>query len=203
MADQATYLIPSATVCVEQEIKRSRFIATLGRACSKTQAQDFIQNIRETHPTARHHCWAYLAGKPTDGAVSGFSDDGEPHGTAGKPIFNVLVHSGLGEIVAVVTRYFGGIKLGTGGLVRAYSSSVQMAIDTLPVVAYVPTVLHRIAFPYAHESAVRRILNRMEIAILDVAYENQVIMQIKVPSTQKQTLMEHLQNETHGNVEAT
>ncbi|WP_200818668.1 YigZ family protein, partial [Colwellia marinimaniae] len=82
-------------------------------------ADQFVRDIKAQHPSARHHCWAFVAGRPSDGQQYGFSDDGEPSGTAGKPILNCLLGCNVGEMTAVVVRYYGGIKLGTGGLVRA------------------------------------------------------------------------------------
>ena len=95
------------------------------------QAKAFWAEIKAQHPNARHHCWAAVAGKPTDSQQLGFSDDGEPAGTAGKPMLSALQGSQVGEISAVVVRYYGGILLGTGGLVRAYGNGVQQALKLL------------------------------------------------------------------------
>ncbi|MDO6805248.1 YigZ family protein, partial [Wenyingzhuangia sp. 1_MG-2023] len=97
----------------ELEIKRSQFITFVGQASDRAAAEAFIRSVRQLHPQARHVCWAYIAGAP-DTTVMSMSDDGEPSGTAGRPMLKVLQHSGLGEIVVAVVRYFGGIKLGTG-----------------------------------------------------------------------------------------
>ena len=122
---------PGTLVSSEINIKRSRFITYLARVESEEEARDFIAEIKHTYPDARHHCSAFIY--LVDGAnpVERSSDDGEPSGTAGMPMLDVLRGSGLSNIAAVVVRYFGGIKLGTGGLVRAYSEAVQ---DTLPQV---------------------------------------------------------------------
>ncbi|MEH6457607.1 MAG: YigZ family protein, partial [Cocleimonas sp.] len=118
------YKIPAKQHRHETIIKRSRFITTIAHASSADEANAFIASIKKEFPDASHNCWAYVAGPAADSAKIGMSDDGEPHGTAGKPMLNVLLHSDIGEIVAVVTRYFGGTKLGPGGLVKAYSGSV-------------------------------------------------------------------------------
>ena len=118
----------------EDVVRRSRFIVSIARVSSTEEAKAFIERIRAEHPTATHNCWAFNAGAPEDTAQVGASDDGEPQGTAGRPMLTVLLHSGVGEIVAVVTRYFGGTLLGTGGLVRAYQGSVKQGLDSLPVV---------------------------------------------------------------------
>ena len=116
----AEYLIPKSVVVFEEEIKKSRFITYLQHTEGLEQAKAFWAEIKAQHPNARHHCWAAVAGKPTDSQQLGFSDDGEPAGTAGKPMLSALQGSQVGEISAVVVRYYGGILLGTGGLVRAY-----------------------------------------------------------------------------------
>ena len=118
----------------EDVVRRSRFIVSIARVSSTEEAKAFIERIRAEHPTATHNCWAFNAGAPEDTAQVGASDDGEPQGTAGRPMLTVLLHSGVGEIAAVVTRYFGGTLLGTGGLVRAYQGSVKQGLDSLPVV---------------------------------------------------------------------
>ena len=115
----------------EEEIKKSRFITYLQHTEGLEQAKAFWAEIKAQHPNARHHCWATVAGKPTDSQQLGFSDDGEPAGTAGKPMLSALQGSQVGEISAVVVRYYGGILLGTGGLVRAYGNGVQQALKLL------------------------------------------------------------------------
>lgn len=128
------YLIPSQPLIWEQEIKKSRFIAYIGHTPSPEEGKAFVDAIRAKEPTARHHCWAFVAGQPSDSRVLGFSDDGEPSGTAGKPMLAQLQGSGIGEITAVVVRYFGGIKLGTGGLVRAYGGTLSLALAELTLI---------------------------------------------------------------------
>ena len=119
-------LAPGAFHRAEETVRRSRFIVTMARVSSPEEAKAFIDRIREEHAGATHNCWAYNAGAPGDTAQVGASDDGEPKGTAGRPMLTALLHSDVGEVAAVVTRYFGGILLGTGGLVRAYQGSVKL-----------------------------------------------------------------------------
>ena len=127
----AEYLVPKRAVVFEEEIKKSRFITYLQHTEGLEDARAFWAKIKQEHPNARHHCWAAVAGKPTDSLQLGFSDDGEPAGTAGKPMLSALQGSQLGEISAVVVRYYGGILLGTGGLVRAYGNGVQQALKLI------------------------------------------------------------------------
>lgn len=111
-----SWLIPAAPVTVVEEIKKSRFITLLAHTDGVEAAKAFVESVRAEHPDARHHCVAWVAGAPDDSQQLGFSDDGEPAGTAGKPMLAQLMGSGVGEITAVVVRYYGGILLGTGGV---------------------------------------------------------------------------------------
>lgn len=128
----AEFLVPQQAVVFEEEIKKSRFITYLQHTPGLPAARAFWQELRLAHPNARHHCWAAVAGNPQDSMQFGFSDDGEPSGTAGKPMLSALIGANIGEISAVVVRYYGGIQLGTGGLVRAYANGVQQALKQLP-----------------------------------------------------------------------
>lgn len=116
----------------EEIVRRSRFIVSLAHTPTPEAAKSFIERIKQEFPDATHNCWAYAAGAPGQTSKVGYSDDGEPHGTAGRPMLTMLLHGGVGELSAVVTRYFGGIKLGTGGLVRAYQGMVKLGLETLP-----------------------------------------------------------------------
>ncbi len=122
------YYIPKKTVVFEEEIKKSRFITIIKHTDGIENARAFWQEMKEQYPDARHHCWAAIAKSPTNSQHYGFSDDGEPQGTAGKPMLNHLLGSDLGEVSCVIIRYFGGIKLGTGGLVRAYGGGISNAL---------------------------------------------------------------------------
>lgn len=135
---ESTYAVPRFSITVEHEIKRSRFIALVEHVEDRQQAFHYIEQIKIRYPDARHHCWAYVAGPPEGATRIAFNDDGEPQGTAGKPILNVLQHHKVGEVLVVVVRYFGGIKLGTGGLVRAYSGVTQAAMEQLQTKLKVP-----------------------------------------------------------------
>ncbi len=118
------YAIPAARHDVEQVIDRSRFLCTVAPTSTVEDAQAFVRDIAHEYPDATHHCWAYVIGAPGSSDRIGLSDDGEPHGTAGRPMLTVLQHCGMGDIAAVVSRYYGGVKLGTGGLVKAYGGAV-------------------------------------------------------------------------------
>ena len=193
-----SYFIPKGPVETEQVIRRNRFITYLIRAVNKDEAQTFIKKIKAEHPMARHHCWAYIAGNPHSTTDVGMTDDGEPHGTAGKPMLSVLQYSEIGEIAVIVVRYSSGIKLGTGGLVRAYQSSVQLAIDELETIEKVDMAIVNIQYPYNCEEAVRNFITANGIDIMNTEYLNNVKIKIKLPSNKMTLLMDELQDIVNG-----
>lgn len=138
------------------EVQKSRFIARVAHADTPAAAQTLIEQARRDHPDASHHCSAFIAGPPDEQNALGFSDDGEPGGTAGRPMYQTLEGSGLGQVAAVVIRYFGGTKLGTGGLVRAYSKSLAHALETLPTHEYVTRRPLWLTTDFALEHELRR-----------------------------------------------
>lgn len=175
------YLIPAGITTYEQEIKRSKFLTRIIPINNPEQAKAWIHSIREEFPDARHVCWAYISGSP-DSHLKSMSDDGEPSGTAGKPMLNVLEHSGVGDIAAAVVRYFGGIKLGTGGLVRAYSSSVSEAMQKVELINKIPMAELSLEFCYADETQVRHFLITEEGEVGDVNYTDSVEMRCRLPA---------------------
>lgn len=183
---------------VEEVIKRSRFITTLAHVESPEAARDFVAEMKAEFPDATHNCWAFAAGPPGDTAFVGLSDDGEPHGTAGKPMLNVLLHSGVGEIAAVVTRYFGGTKLGTGGLVRAYSSMVSLGLDTLPRKERVETLRALIVIPYSNVTLFKRLLPEHEAAIIEETFEADASFVVEFPEEQSDDFAQSLEDLTNG-----
>ena len=149
------YPVPSDTIEREIEVKKSRFIARATCVADREQAMAFLAQARRDHPDARHHCWAYLIGDPAAACSAAMNDDGEPGGTAGKPILNVIQHKGLGDVMVVVIRYFGGVKLGAGGLTRAYSGATEAVMSCLPVKQQQAVVALRLACDFALEQPVR------------------------------------------------
>jgi uncharacterized YigZ family protein len=175
------YPIPAAEVRVSEIIDRSRFITTMGPAPTVEAARAFIDRLRAEFGDATHNCWAYVAGPPGSTAYMGLSDDGEPSGTAGKPMLQVLLGSGVGDIVVVVTRYFGGIKLGTGGLVRAYSGGVKAALAELPRSERVERRRITVTLPYRLFEQVQRRLPDYEVQILGTEYAVDVTLHVQLP----------------------
>ncbi|HSJ13721.1 MAG TPA: YigZ family protein [Longimicrobiales bacterium] len=178
----AGYDVPAATTRVEDVVQRSRFIATLGAAADAEAARAFIDGVREEFPDATHNCWAYVAGPPGSTAVIGMSDAGEPHGTAGRPMLDVLLHSGVGEVVAVVTRYYGGTKLGKGGLVRAYGGAVQHALVELPRARRVRRSEFWIQAGYGDVDPLRRLIAEYQVEVLAETFGEHVQWHVAVPA---------------------
>lgn len=192
------YLIPAQVHLHEIEIQKSRFITRLAHAPTAEDARNFVDALRQQFPDATHHCWAFVAGPPGDSRSVGMSDDGEPSGTAGKPMLTVLMHSEVGEIVAVVTRYFGGQKLGTGGLVRAYTQAVQDALATLPTQEHVITIDVTIEAQYPDHGTIERLLQEWEIDIESTEYTDKVTMHIKVPDDRWEGLRKQIIDRSAG-----
>jgi uncharacterized YigZ family protein len=182
MNDPSRYPVPAGVHRTEQTILRSRFITTLAPAARVEEASAFVRRIGEEFPDATHCCWAYVVGPPGSTARVGLSDAGETHGTAGRPMLNALLHSGVGDVVAVVTRYYGGTKLGTGGLVRAYGGSVQQALATLPRVERVDRVDLTVAVAYASLAAVQALLPQFEAEVAGQEFGDEVSFQLRLPA---------------------
>jgi uncharacterized YigZ family protein len=192
------YAIPAGRHRVEQEIRGSRFIATVAHTPTVEAARAFIAEVSAEFADATHNCWAYVVGPPGSTAQIGMSDDGEPHGTAGRPMLNVLLHAGIGDVSAVVTRYFGGTKLGTGGLVRAYSGTVHHALETLPTREHVPRAGLVVTVDYAAVGGVQRLLAEHEAEIEGETYGADVAYRLWLPRERLETFTAQLRDLTHG-----
>lgn len=180
------YPVPAADIgqpfSTRLEIRRSVFLAQTAQCASASEARDFVCEIRRQNPDATHHCWAFVAGAPASTANIGFSDDGEPHGTAGRPILNVLLHSGAGRIATVVSRWFGGIKLGTGGLARAYQTAAQENVEKMPRAILMPRVRFRASCEYPLLDNFRRLILDMEGEIEAEEYGGSVNFLFNLPT---------------------
>lgn len=183
MSGGGGYPIPARTRRVEETIQRSRFITAVAHAPNADAAQAFLQSMRDEFPDATHHCWAFVAGPPGSTTNIGMSDDGEPHGTAGRPMLTTLLHSGVGEIVAVCTRYYGGTKLGTGGLSRAYSGGVKRALDGLELEDRIDRALLEVEVGYAHVDGLQRLLDEVDGLLAQEGYGASVRYEVAVPET--------------------
>ena len=191
-------LRPGEVFRVEQTIKRSRFIASVGHTPGVEEAKAFIEQIKAEFEDARHNCWAYCAGAAGSTDRIGASDDGEPHGTAGRPMLTAVTHSGIGEVTVVVTRYFGGILLGTGGLVKAYQSSVKMALEGVPT--RVRTKTKRSKFSVEHR-CVNQVLRKIEAVngrILEKNFDMGADFDVEIPEDLAETFAKELEELTRG-----
>ena len=198
MADPTRYPIPAGTHRVEVEVRRSRFITTIGPAASAAEAADVVRRVSEEFPDATHHCWAYVAGPPGSTSRVGMSDAGEPHGTAGRPMLTALLHGGVGDVVAVVTRYYGGTKLGTGGLVRAYAGGVQQALATLRRTERVDAVVLRLTVGYPRVVGAQQLFPAFDVQVLAEDYQADVTFRLRVPLDAVDRFRASLMDATRG-----
>ena len=179
-------------VSARLDIKKSEFIAYAYPVTSREQAMFHVEQLRVQYADARHHCWAYIIGDPNNTTSAGFDDDGEPNGTAGRPILNVLQHKSIGNVIIIVVRYFGGIKLGAGGLTRAYSSTAQAVVDNMNLHAFVPLSVILIETDFANESFVRHTLDGFKATILKVDYGKNVVLTVELAQKSVQALSEKI-----------
>src|SRR5689334_12650287 len=169
------YPIPAAPVRVEQEVSRSRFIASLNCAGTVEEARTYIAAIRAEMPDANHHVYAFKVGYGAS-VTEGLSDDGEPTGTAGPPVLAVLRGANVGDVVLVVTRYFGGTKLGTGGLVRAYGDAARSAIAAMTTVEKIERCQLGLTFSYPLYERIKLIAAEYDAAVDDSAFSAEVTL---------------------------
>ncbi len=189
-----SYPIPAANCQVTYEVKKSRFIARAAFAPDREAAMALLQQAKADYPDARHHCWAYLLGDPHNAASAAMSDDGEPGGTAGKPILNVLQHKGVGDIMLIVIRYFGGIKLGAGGLVRAYSTASQQVMETLDVETWVALCQCRLHCDFSQEQLLRHWLGKHNGRVENIEYGSDVNLLLSLPEAALADLEQFVQD---------
>ncbi|MFM0023655.1 IMPACT family protein [Paraburkholderia azotifigens] len=187
-----TFTLPSA-LQAELDIRKSRFIAYAIPVADRDAAMDELRRLREAHPTATHVCWALLAG-----GQSGMSDDGEPSGTAGRPILEVLRHHDLDGVLAAVVRYYGGVKLGAGGLVRAYTDAIATALQDAPRVERIALASLQVEIGYPDEARVRRWIEQENYALEASAYDMNVQLTIRMPVTAIDAARETLRDMTQG-----
>ncbi|GGO92579.1 YigZ family protein [Wenjunlia tyrosinilytica] len=185
----------------EIEIKKSRFICALSRAAGEAEAQEFVRQVRKRHWSATHNCYAYVVGE--DGRTHKSNDDGEPGGTAGVPMLEVLLRRGLVDTVAVVTRYYGGVKLGAGGLIRAYGSAVSEALDAVGVVERRPVALVTAVADHTTAGRLENDLRAAGYAVRDVRYGAAVEFEVGVPEPEVAAFLAWLAEATAGGVRAT
>lgn len=192
-----SYSVPALARHIELDIKRSKFLSFVDNAKDRDEAESFIRTLREQHPQASHVCWAYIVGPPNT-TIRSMSDDGEPSGTAGMPMLKVLQHSELGDVVVAVVRYFGGTKLGTGGLQRAYSDAVAEVLKDLPTQRKVSRMRMTLMFDYEFDGSLGRLFNRYDVADLKTSYAQQIIVTLAIASAELAEFRNDVINTTSG-----
>lgn len=196
------YPIPAQQTTAEINIQKSRFIATLAPAFTTAEARNFIQTIRQTYSDATHNVPAFLIGFGST-LTAHCHDDGEPSGTAGKPALAVLQGSGLGDAAVVITRYYGGQKLGTGGLVRAYSDAVRAVLAIAPLADKTLTHRAQLILPYNMLEPMRLLIEKHHARLLQEIFAAQVTLTIQLRTATWQPFTKAVRNLTHGRVSPT
>ncbi|MCT2548442.1 MULTISPECIES: YigZ family protein [Streptomyces] len=180
----------------ETEINRSRFICALAPAATEQEAQDFVAGVRKEHPTATHNCFAYVIG--ADASVQKAGDDGEPGGTAGVPMLQMLTRREMRYVVAVVTRYYGGVKLGAGGLIRAYGGAVGEALDALGTITRRRYRLATITVGHQRAGKLENDLRATGRTVREVRYAEAVVIEIALPDADVEAFRGWLADATAG-----
>lgn len=183
--------------------KNSEFITFLHPVTQRDEAMSWIAHYRERYKDANHVCWAYIIGNTRQPQTQAFSDDGEPSGTAGKPMLHVLTERECGNSLAVVVRYFGGVKLGAGGLVRAYSAAVSQATQQATLHTISPKVQLHINANFAFEARIRQLLAQYNGELLSADYQQSVLLSLLLPAENSEAFALQLQNLSAGTIQIT
>jgi uncharacterized YigZ family protein len=193
-----SFRAPRGPARFEQEIKKSRFIGIVVPMATPEEAEEELEKIRAEFPDATHHCWAYVLGDPGAGPKMRYEDAGEPAGTAGRPILNVLQRREVGDALVVVVRYFGGVKLGAGGLARAYSATASRVLEQ----AELETVARRselfVRLDYGDEQNARRLLGRLGIEVRSAAYGEAVVLGVRATEEESALIVDQISAGTGG-----
>lgn len=188
------YAVPTPPATAVIEIIKSRFIAYSFPVQNRTAALAHLAEVKAQHPDARHHCWAYQIGAPQQ-ATAAMDDDGEPGGTAGKPILSRIQHSGLSDVMVIVVRYFGGIKLGAGGLIHAYGQAAGEVLSQTPSKPYLAVTELILTLPFEQEHALRQWLSLHQGQWLQSDYTSAgVQVRIRLPVHLLNTFKTHFPN---------
>lgn len=189
--------VPTGSATHEIVERGSRFIALAEPVETRADAESAIRARRQQHPDATHVVYAFAVGLERS-VQHGMSDDGEPKGTAGRPVLEILRGSGITNCLVSIVRYFGGTKLGTGGLVRAYGTVARMCIARLPVEAYVSRETMRMSVAYRHTGAVERAMHNHDARVLSSDYAETVTITIEIPSREVDQFVADVVDRTAG-----
>lgn len=185
----------------ETEIKKSRFICHLFRVTTEEEAREYIEAVRKEHWNANHNCTAWIIGEKQ--AHQRSSDDGEPSGTAGMPMLEVLRRREITDTLTIVTRYFGGVMLGAGGLIRAYGGAVSEALDAIGVVERVPLAVVEVVADYETAGRLENAIRARELNLVDVGYGVDVTFELVMPPDEVESFRVWIQELTNGATDAT
>jgi uncharacterized YigZ family protein len=197
MEDEFTTI--SRIVRTESKVLGSRFVATAAPAGNRDAVEQVVRSVRKELYDATHHCYAYRLGP--SGSQFRANDGGEPAGSAGKPILAAIEHAGLTDVVVIVTRYFGGTKLGIGGLARAYGGAATGSLDRAERVTHFAVDRMRVSFPHARVSTVMHVLEKCGARITETTYDGEVHLTVEIRRSRSAELREALVNQTSGNLE--
>lgn len=182
------YPVPAGFLERQTEVKKSRFIARVVPVSSRDEVKAWLERAHKDHPDARHICWAYQIGRPGAAAEAAMNDDGEPSGTAGKPILSVIQHKDMGDVLVLVIRYFGGIKLGAGGLVRAYAGATEAVLSAVDRVIQQPISRVTLTMTFADEQPLRHWCEQNSAQVERVDYGARVAVDITLPADRNSEL---------------
>ena len=191
------YFVPCGEAESEFTEKRSRFIGRVQRVETETDARAYIEKVKKQHYDARHNCWCYIV---HDGGVVRYGDDGEPQGTAGQPMLNVFQREGVENVVCVVTRYFGGVLLGAGGLTRAYSKSAKDALDAAGKARMTLWVRQRVSVPYPLFERLTRLIDSLGGVVEGSDYGADVAVTLRLPQEQSAAFAAALTELSNGGI---
>lgn len=196
------YLIPAGELEIETRVSNSLFIAGIKPVFSTAEADQFLASVKEKYPDATHHVPAYVIGHGAT-VIAHAGDDGEPSGTAGRPALAVLQGSGLGDAAVVISRYFGGTKLGTGGLVKAYGDAARMVIEAVPKAKKVTVHLLQIVLDYPHYEVIKGKICGAEGRIKSEEFTDTVKLRFQLPADRVDAFHQQLDSITRGQVDLT
>ena len=191
------FLVPAGEGASEYMEKKSRFLGLIVPVTTEAEARARLEAVKKQEYDARHNCWAYIL----HSGQKRYSDDGEPQGTAGQPILNVLEREGVQDVLCVVTRYFGGILLGTGGLVRAYTAAASGALQSAELVSMRLVVDCKVRVSYAQFEQAQRVIAAAETRLDEPIFDDAVTLCWRMPAGQEETLRTALNELTRGGAE--
>lgn len=190
------YLVPCGVGQAEYIEKKSRFLGGVYPVTSEQEAKEILERVRKQHYDARHNCWCYIL----KSGQKRYSDDGEPQGTAGQPMLNVFEREGVVDVLCIVTRYFGGILLGAGGLCRAYTKAAKDALDAAGISKMQPWLRQQITVSYALFERAKLLVAAQEGAVEDAQYGADILITYRIPEGADERLRTALREASSGSV---